>query len=654
MAEENEGRQAGAAAPGGAGIDPAAVALALGSASRAKADEFLTEQIAVTRLQKERLAAQDRHFHEEAALELSHLRLRRFSGWAKAAFEFSAGLIALVLAAILAFTVWNAAHSEGLIIESFAVPPDLAARGFTGEVVAGQVLDRLAAMQAATDSGVTNQGYSGGSGDDIKVEIPETGISIGELYRFLRRWLGHETHIGGEVVHTATGLAITVRAGTTGADTAAGAETDLDTLLQKTAENIYRRTQPYLYVRYIVPVADPAAGAPRLAEARAILAELIHSSRYQALAWNMLGIISRIYEHNDRKAVDEYSKAITINPIFVAAFGNRAGLETRMGHAEDALTDFRAADRLRVQDTSGDQSRASSLQVTYQAQAAALMGDYGGAFALMQRAMNMATLPGLADRGLTSVQWLSLQHDVRAARAYVLPVPPPAGMLTVQPEINRLVMATTLENWAGIVAMMPTVEKAVAAQTLGLDPATTRQAVLQPALALARAKLGDIAGAESLIAATPGDCYDCVRIRGQIAGEAKQWARADFWFARAVHDAPSIPFAHEDWGRSLLARGKPDEAIAQFTLSNKKGPHFADPLEGWGEALMAKNQSHLALAKFKEAEKYAPNWGRLHLKWGEALYYAGKKDEARAQFARAATLDLTPSEKAELAKVSHG
>jgi Flp pilus assembly protein TadD len=69
-----------------------------------------------------------------------------------------------------------------------------------------------------------------------------------------------------------------------------------------------------------------------------------------------------------------------------------------------------------------------------------------------------------------------------------------------------------------------------------------------------------------------------------------------------------------------------------------------------GLALMAKNQSHLALAKFAEAEKYAPNWGRLRLKWGEALLYAGKKDEAAKQFARAATLDLTPSEKSELAR----
>jgi Flp pilus assembly protein TadD len=69
---------------------------------------------------------------------------------------------------------------------------------------------------------------------------------------------------------------------------------------------------------------------------------------------------------------------------------------------------------------------------------------------------------------------------------------------------------------------------------------------------------------------------------------------------------------------------------------------------------MKKNRSDLALAKFEEAEKYAPNWGRLHLKWGEALGFAGRKDEAQKQFAQAATLDLSNSDQAELAKVSHG
>jgi len=102
-----------------------------------------------------------------------------------------------------------------------------------------------------------------------------------------------------------------------------------------------------------------------------------------------------------------------------------------------------------------------------------------------------------------------------------------------------------------------------------------------------------------------------------------------------------------------MAKGDLDGAIAKFDIAHQKGPHFADPLEMWGESLVARNRSDLALAKFEEAAKYAPNWGRLHLKWGEALWWAGKHDEARKQFAIASGLDLTPSEKSELARAAH-
>jgi tetratricopeptide (TPR) repeat protein len=160
-----------------------------------------------------------------------------------------------------------------------------------------------------------------------------------------------------------------------------------------------------------------------------------------------------------------------------------------------------------------------------------------------------------------------------------------------------------------------------------------------------------MAAAEALIAATPADCDPCLLQRARIAELRGQHARADWWFARAVAAAPSIPTAYAEWGQALLVRGKPDDAIVQFKLANQKSPHFADALEGWGEALMAKNQSHLALAKFEEANKYAPAWGRLHLKWGEALIYAGKRGDAKTQFARAAALDLTSSEKSELSSI---
>ena len=57
-----------------------------------------------------------------------------------------------------------------------------------------------------------------------------------ELDDFLREKLGHDTHITGEVVRTASGVSLTARAGGAGAETATGAETDLDALVQKSAE----------------------------------------------------------------------------------------------------------------------------------------------------------------------------------------------------------------------------------------------------------------------------------------------------------------------------------------------------------------------------------------------------------------------------------
>jgi tetratricopeptide (TPR) repeat protein len=242
-------------------------------------------------------------------------------------------------------------------------------------------------------------------------------------------------------------------------------------------------------------------------------------------------------------------------------------------------------------------------------------------------------------------------HELAAARANLAEMPTDVDTDPVRTTSDVLQLGIEAEDWHGVLAHAG--EMTAYLKTYPRNRHYTRVSLV-PLLALAYANLGDFAAAERAIASMPTDCEPCSVMRGWIAELQHQRARADFWFARATGQAPSLPFSFHVWGRALLARGQPDAAIEKFKLASQKGPHFADPLEFWGEALMAKNQSHLALAKFAEAEKYAPNWGRLHLKWGEALVYAGKSVDAKAQFARAATLDLAPSEKAELARDSHG
>jgi tetratricopeptide (TPR) repeat protein len=357
----------------------------------------------------------------------------------------------------------------------------------------------------------------------------------------------------------------------------------------------------------------------------------------RAWAWNALGTQGWAGRGDTATAIADYRKALSIVPEHNTWLSALVQWTREYGHAEDS---FAAAQRFVK---TFPQSRQAQGSV------ASLKGDFAESARLAALNREAASSPATFDLTNWNLELaLASQHDAKAARRAL------GEPLRVSSLYNRTFSAratvltlVALGDWQAVLTQEPASEQTMRATQFGWDFDTFFNRNMRPGLALAMAHLGDISGAQALIAATPLDCYTCVRYRGQIASQARQWEQADRWFAKAVQDGPSLPFAYADWGQSLLLRGKPDDAIARFSASNSKGPHFADPLEGWGEALMAKNQSHLALAKFAEADKYAPNWGRLHLKWGEALVYAGKKDQAKAQFAHAAQLDLTPAEKAE-------
>ena len=223
------------------------------------------------------------------------------------------------------------------------------------------------------------------------------------------------------------------------------------------------------------------------------------------------------------------------------------------------------------------------------------------------------------------------------------------GRTRIDDALWRLEIAHSAEDWTGVLAEASKLPQ-LRADRRGTDDEFS--ATLDPKVAYAKARLGDMPGAQALIATTPTDSYDALIGRAKIAAVAKDWSGVDRWFGEAVRQNPSIPFAYAGWGETLLAKGDPDRAIAKLKLANEHGPRFADPLEIWGEALLAKGDAKGAARKFAAAAKFAPRWGRLHLKWGEALAKLGKTDEARAKWRAAATMDLSASDRAALK--SHG
>jgi tetratricopeptide (TPR) repeat protein len=644
VSEENEGT-AGGPEGVGAGVDPVATAIALGGAGRQEANAFLKDQQALIADQQHLVRLQAKELAHELGLRHWSLLVRNVSSVLKLTLELAVGLLLLALVAGISLMVWNAAHSDGLVIEAFSVPPDMAAKGLSGQVIAGQLTDKLSQLQTATDSNRAARSYANDWGNDIKVEIPDTGVSIGEAYRFLKSWLGHETHVSGDVWRTPTSLVIAARVGGSGGSVT-GNETELDSLIQKTAEDIYARTQPY---RFAVNLARLG----RRDEAEAIWRTLAVTGEPNDRGWAYVGLgVGQMDTASPAQQERTFQQAEPYGAVIAAS--NLALLENNLGRPERALAELSKVKAL-LRDGGGtlDPPQIPLISRLTAAFEQSLLGDNHGATQAMMAVMT-GRMRYVFSPSYLLAHFQLLEHDVGGARK-TLEHPAPAVTASTQPgnklqaPLNvQMHMALETQDWKSVLAGA---QALIAVYQKYPGPAGLKFTRDDPLTAIAEARLGKFADAERRVSPMPADCYPCLIARAQVALMQGQQARADFWFDRAVQSNPSIPMAYAAWGRAFLERHQPDTAIEKFKLANQKGPHFADPLEYWGEALMAKNQSHLALAKFAEAEKYAPNWGRLHLKWGEALVYAGKPDEAKKQFARAAQLDLTSAEKAELARL---
>jgi len=657
MADETEYQESAAG-----GVDPAAMALALGQTGTLdpRAAAYLEEQMQLARLQSQNLI-------EHNAFALSHLRFRRFSDWARFALESAAFVFALLVLIGLGTMVWRAATDQSLVVDAFDVPQALALRGVTGQVLARRILNQLHRIQLESESARNTESYRSGVEGRIDFDIPQAGISLVQLQALLNDWLGHTTHISGALIENAHGYTLAVQFGDAPELAVARPDSDIEPLIQETAERIYRRAEPYRYANFLRRAGRTAEALPQLEELA--LSGDAEDRKWALQDWGVL--IAQTAREGDRRNADKLDiekirEAMAIDPNFVEGWRDLFVVERAIGHDEESLAAVQRADALMPQASPEEYEpkRHEADLHSVRSYVGALTGDYRRTVAeqilLAQRDRDLFGPDVIIFDDLHLAEALIGDHDLSGAGRIVADLESSRALDATMPTSSQTRikyvfgilhqdMAFARGQWNATCADGAALMDAPAATSL-----TTPIDQARWKCALAAAYAGDFADAERLIAATPNDCDACLSTRGNIAAAEKQWTRSAYWFARAVERAPSLPFAYADWGTMLMAKGDAGAAIAKFKIANEKGPHFADPLEMWGEALITKNRSDLALAKFAEANKYAPNWGRLHLKWGEALSYGGQKDEAWKQFAIASGLDLSAADKSELVRDSHG
>lgn len=578
------------------GLDPAAAAIAM---RHVDGDPELTRDVSdYFRKLARMVTIQTEHLHEQRAAALADLRLRVFGERVKVGLRTFTVLMFTVLGVGLGVMIYDAVSARSVVVESFGAPPALAARGLSGTVVAGGLLDELTRLQAATRSSASKRHLSNAWTGDIKVEVPETGLSLDDLDRILKVRFGHDLHIEGDLVQTDKGgLALTVRGDNLLPKVFTGGASDLDKLTIQAAEYIYGEFQPALFATYLV---NAGRNADAVAFAKAAYATTSAEDRPHLL--NEWADALANTGAQPQATLPLYQEALKQKPDYWEAYGNVMNDQWLLGDEEGA---WRTGVALR-RAAGGRPGRASELDYqnwdaftwNLQAWRAAVAAN---------AAANQGVGTGLNAAGPTIADIDVRMHD---------PADAAFQLQTAQADANDPTLAAMTHFIHGRLATEAGDGPRAAADMEAFAAAYADPIVSSnyPGYLCWVAPAEELAGhpdkADVALKAA-GHYVDCYRFRGDILDHRGDWAGAQKAYAQAVAIAPDLPASDYSWGVALARHGDLAGAIAKLEVANQRGPQWADPLKAWGDILARQGQWKAARTKYEAALKFAPAWAEL-------------------------------------------
>ena len=583
----------------------AAIATAGGPRLPPEAAEYYRRQTRLVTIQSEHLHEQRGLLLARLRVQLSQARLKRLIDRLKAGTQLFILLVATLIGLGFLVMVRDAFASRSVIVEPFEAPPALAARGLSGRVVAAGVLDELQKLRAATRTNAEKRSLSSAWNSDIKVEVPATGVSLGEIDRILRRRFGHDVMIDGDLVAAPDGaLSLTVRGDGVLPRTFTGGADSLEALTAQAAEYIYGQSQPALYAEYLI---NAGRNADAIAFCRA--------------AYNTTDVADRPYLLNSwadaiqesggdlHEALALYRRAIALKPDYWLAQSSVVGLLVAMGDEEQA---WRVGNAMTIQ-AGGRPGRAPEIDyqgwdwLTWNLQAwrSAILADaakYGGV-----GSQQSDFQPNVADVEVRL-------HDETAALLH----------LSLAANDPSDVMAVAVEHFVrGRLAAERGDVAQAAAELEAFNAAYANPAVFTSYpgyncwLAPAEEAAGRPAKADQVLA-TGGRFVNCYRFRGDILDGRGDWAGARKAYGEAVALAPDLPAAWYSWGLALARHGDLDGAADRLKAAALRGPHWADPRKALGDVYGRQGRWSEALGEYDQALRYAPAWPALRAARAEA------------------------------------
>ena len=555
--------------------------------------------------------ARDQRHHMAAQFILEH-KAKFLDNWSrrlKLMLQAITVAVAALAVGAVCWMAWDAHEETGLAIAPIRAPPDLAARGLDGNVLAERLQDRLMAMQNETRSYEDGAEVRVGEEQEIKLELPETGVSIGEVRRLLVQQLSRVTPVRGSVARAAADdkspvLQMSIQTGKEPGVTLRQDDGDLDALLQQAAERVYETVSTARYARWLDQHGRREEGLAVWRRAATAASPELRAQAYTSLTGGL----------PFDQALVLYKRAIKLDPNLCDAIRGAQLSESALGHNRESTRYLKMAmdvQKRRPLDryTLGNAQGLALLQYNVFGDASYMLdvacADYqldpcsvaSLADAFGAAPPQSAAFDPVWDRHLVQYEFVAVAaHDSQSAARMLAAMRPPGFAATP--------LTQTLETQVRIA-----VERGRGQWSQGGDdappdnapPAQARNVNANRAGMLALA--GRFAEADALVAQIPPNTTYGMAARGQIATARRDWKGADRWLALAAADDDERPWPHLYWGQSLLARGDVDGAVAKLTLAAAKGPQLPDAFEALGEALMAKGDLAAAGHRFADAAK---------------------------------------------------
>jgi tetratricopeptide (TPR) repeat protein len=584
------------------GAEPFAAAIAANLANQnpevaAETVAFLRQQTKVLRVQEKNAEAEYEFFEAEWGPRLLALRLRT-------GFQVFFALFATVIGLGLAIVIYQGVQSRSVVIDSFSVPPSLAPDGLNGQVLASGLLDVLTRIQAASRANIEHRNLSNAWTNEISIDVPETGISIGQLERMIKTRFGHDQHIQGDLVKVPTGLALTVRGTGILPKTFTGDSAALDKLLTQAGEYVFSQSQPGLWTAYL---SNNNRDDEAIAFAQAAYNAVDASERPYVLNYWADAIGDKGDERAMARALPLYREALRLKPDYWSAYNNIMYAQAGLGDEEGAVQ----VGRQMVKLAGGRPGRApEEMFQNYDEFVRDLPAERASNIADMESHGGIGTSgPITGPENLNVAQLDIWMHDSAAAalRLQTTPIDDKNLFDVAAASFDRALLAEEVGD------LKKASREWDAFATDYADPTiSTANAQWMCYAAVTYEKTGQAAKADAALKPFGGlTMVDCYRFKGDVLDLRGDWSGAQEWYGKAVALGPSLPAGYYSWGMALARHGDLAGAASKLKDANQKGPHWADPLKAWGDVLVKQGQIKDALAKYDAALKFAPNWKQL-------------------------------------------